>query len=68
MQEELDAYKGRIMVDDIIVPERAWDATAQIACPKIKVNLNGDDDQGNYFHLFGCVMGCNHVRFRVRRH
>ena len=27
---------------------------------RLKVNLNGEDDQGKYFHKFGCVMGeCN---------
>ncbi len=60
MQDKLDAHKGNIMVDNIIVPIRAWDAAAQIACPKIKVNFNKNEDEGKYFYKFGCVMGeCN---------
>ena len=59
IQERLDVYKST-MADDKIIPVRAWDATAQIACPKIKVNLNGNEEEGEYFHKFGCVMGaCN---------
>jgi hypothetical protein len=39
-------------VDNIIVSFRAWDAAAQIACPKIKVNRNENEDEGKYFHKF----------------
>jgi hypothetical protein len=60
MQDKLDAHEGKIMVDNIIMPVRAWDAAAQIACPKIKVNLNGNEDERKYFQKFVCVMGeCN---------
>ncbi len=60
MQERLDVNKSTMMADETIILVRAWDAAAQIACPKIKVNLYGNEDAGKYFHKFGCVMGeCN---------
>ncbi len=60
MQDKLDAHKGNIMVENISIPVRAWDAAVQIVCPNNILNLNENEDKGKYFHKFGYVMGeCN---------
>jgi hypothetical protein len=40
-------------------PERAWDASSQLACNKVDIdNSEGDFEPSKSFHKFGCVMGC----------
>jgi hypothetical protein len=47
-QERLDIYKSIMTADNMIIPVRAWDATEKIVRQKIKVNLNGNEDEGKY--------------------
>ena len=60
---QLEMYKGKVLDDDgnTVIPERAWDAAAQLACPKVELAIDGNDDSiVRCFHKFGCVMGeCN---------
>ena len=53
-QDILDAYKSQVMHNDTIVPERAWNAVAALACPMVDIE---NDDGVRSFHKFGCVMG-----------
>jgi hypothetical protein len=60
MQDELITYKAKMISDNVIIPVRAWDAAVELSCPKIYIQLNENEDDGKYFHKFGCVMGeCN---------
>jgi hypothetical protein len=44
-----------------VVPEWAWDAVAKLACPKVELAIDVNNDNiVRCFHKFGCVMGeCN---------
>jgi hypothetical protein len=53
-QDILDAYKSKVMHNDTIVPERAWNAVAELACPKVDIK---NYDGVTSFHKFGCSMG-----------
>jgi hypothetical protein len=60
MQDELITYKAKMISDNVIIPVRAWDAAAELSCPKIYIQLDENEDVGKYFNKFGCVMGeCN---------
>ena len=50
MQDELNTYKAKMISDNVIIPVRAWDAAAELSCPKICIRLNEDEDAGKYFH------------------
>jgi hypothetical protein len=53
-QDILDAYKSKVMHNDTMVPERAWNVVAELACPMVDIK---NDDGVRSFHKFGCVMG-----------
>jgi hypothetical protein len=58
-QDQLDEYIYKVMKDGEITPVRAWDAAAELACPKVEID-NGDGSGSKSFHKFGCAMGeCN---------
>jgi hypothetical protein len=38
-QDILDAYKSKVMHNDTIVPERAWNVVAELACPKVDIEM-----------------------------
>ena len=58
-QNQLDEYISKVMKDGEITPVRAWDAAAELACPKVEIE-NGNGSGSKSFHKFGCAMGeCN---------
>jgi hypothetical protein len=38
-QDILDEYKSKVMHNNTIVPERAWNAVAELACPKVDIKM-----------------------------
>jgi hypothetical protein len=49
-QDILDAYKSKVMHNDTIVPEEAWNWLVEWLIAK-------NDDSVRLFHKFGCGMG-----------
>ncbi len=68
--ELLALYKSKVMDDNgNIYPERAWDASAKLACEKVEIeNPLGPVDPVKSFHKFGCVTGVYAAYHQCSKH